>query len=114
MLALCHCRNCQYISGGEPVAVAVAPAGSFKVTRGQLKAYWAVADSGRRVDRNFCPECGTHLANRLNAGSPFVAVPVATLDEALPLEPQMEVWAASARSWAHHPPGVASFEKNPG
>jgi hypothetical protein len=114
MLALCHCRNCQYIAGGEPVAVAVVSAGSFRLSQGELKAYWATADSGNRVDRNFCPECGTHLVNRLNAGQSIIAVPVATLDEPLPLQPRMEIWTASAQPWAHHPDGVAQFEKNPG
>jgi len=113
MLALCHCRDCQYITGGEPVAVAIAPAGAFNLTKGALAAYWAPAASGNRVDRNFCAICGTHLVNRLNAGSPFVAVPVATLDEPPPLQPQLEVWTASARPWAHHPEGVATFARNP-
>ena len=113
MLALCHCRDCQYITGGEPMAVAVAPPGSFRLTRGELRTYMAQADSGNMVDRNFCPTCGTQVVNRLQAG-PFVAVTVGTLDEPLALQPQMEIWTVSAQPWAHHPDGAARFDKNPG
>ena len=113
MMALCHCRACQYVSGGSPAVVAIAPAGSFKLTRGELKAYWRESDSGEMVDRNFCPECGTHVVSRLNDG-PFVAVKVGTLDEPLQLRPQMEIWTSEAPPWAHHVEGAARFDKNPG
>lgn len=112
MLAFCHCRACQYISGGEPAAVAVAPAGTFRLTQGKLKAYRSKADSGNMADRHFCPECGTHVVSRLEAG-PIVAVKVGTLDRPLSLQPQMELWTANAQPWAHRPEVAMRFEKNP-
>jgi len=113
MLALCHCRDCQYVSGGEPAAVAVAPAGGFSLIRGQMKAYRSKGASGNLADRHFCEACGTHIVSRLESG-PFFAVKVGTLDEPLALAPQMEIWASSALPWAHRPEGIASFEANPG
>jgi hypothetical protein len=112
MLAFCHCRDCQYVSGGEPAAVAVAPAGSFRLTKGELKVYRTQGDSGGVADRHFCPECGTHIVSRLESG-PFLAVKAGTLDEPLSLQPQMEIWTASAQPWAHHPDGAARFDRNP-
>jgi hypothetical protein len=113
MLALCHCRDCQRVTGGEPAAVALVPKGSFKISHGTMKAYACQGDSGNRVERNFCPECGSHLLSRLQDG-PWEAVKAGTLDEPLAIRPQLEIWTASAQPWAHHPEGVASFEKNPG
>ncbi len=113
MLALCHCRDCQYVSGGEAAAVAVAAEGSFALTRGELKVVWVTSASGNTIDREFCPECGTHIVSRRHGG-PFLAVKVGTLDEPLTLVPQMEIWTATALPWAHRPGGVVSFEKNPG
>jgi hypothetical protein len=112
MLAFCHCRDCQYISGGEPAAVAVAPAGTFRVTQGELKAYRSKAQSGAMADRHFCAACGTHVVSRLDGG-PFLAVKVGTLDDVPPLQPQMELWTASAQPWAHRPDVALSFEQNP-
>jgi hypothetical protein len=113
MFALCHCRDCQYVSGGGPSCVAVAPAGSFRLIQGALKAYRLAADSGNMVDRNFCPECGTQVVSRLESG-PFVAVTVGTLNEPPPTGPQMEIWTCRAPPWAHHPQGATRFERNPG
>jgi hypothetical protein len=113
LMALCHCRDCRHVTGGEPAAVAIAPAGSFRLTQGEMKAYWREGASGNSADRNFCPECGTHLVSRLHSG-PFVAVMVGNLDEPLGLAPQMEVWTASALPWAHRPDGAQRFEQNAG
>jgi hypothetical protein len=111
MFGFCHCRDCQHLSGGEPVAVVVGPRESFRVTQGELKAYRNIAASGNVTDRHFCADCGAHIASRLEAG-PFMAVRVSTLDEPTGLQPQFEIWTSSAQPWAHRPAGVASFEEN--
>ncbi len=111
MFGLCHCGACRHLSGGEPAAVVVGPRESFRLTRGTMKAYRRAADSGSVVDRHFCPECGTHIASRLEAG-PFMAVKISTLDEPPALQPQFEIWTSQAQPWAHRPAGVASFEEN--
>jgi len=111
MFGFCHCRDCQRLTGGEPVAVVVGPRESFRLTRGALKAFRSTAASGNVADRHFCPECGTHVASRLEAG-PFMAVRVSTLDEPPSLQPQFEIWTSTAQPWAHRPPGLASFEEN--
>jgi hypothetical protein len=113
MLALCHCRDCQRVTGGEPAAVALIPRDSFKVRQGAMKAYACQGESGNTVERNFCPECGSHMLSRLQDG-PWEAVKVGTLDEPLALQPQMEIWTSSAQPWAHHVEGAMRFEKNPG
>jgi hypothetical protein len=112
--AFCHCRDCQYITGGQPSAAVVVPAGSLRLLRGELKTFWTRGFSGAMADRNFCPECGTLIASRLKAQSPFVAVMAGTLDEPPPLQPQMEIWTSTAQPWAHRPEGVTAFERNPG
>jgi hypothetical protein len=111
MFGFCHCRDCQRLSGGEPVAVVLGPRDSFRLTQGELTAYRCTAASGNVADRHFCPQCGTHIASRLEAG-PFMAVRVSTLDDPPALSPQFEIWTSTAQIWAHRPPGVASFEEN--
>ena len=36
---LCHCRECRYLSGGEPNASIVITEEKFRVTKGQLKTF---------------------------------------------------------------------------
>jgi hypothetical protein len=111
MFGFCHCKDCQKLSGGEPAAVVIGPRDSFRLTQGALKAYRVTSASGAVADRHFCPECGTHIASRLEAG-PFMAVKVATLDEPPALQPAFEIWTSTAQPWAHRPAGVASFAEN--
>jgi len=113
MVALCHCKDCQHISGGEPMAVALVPPGGFRLTQGTLKAFRTRAASGNVADRHFCADCGSQLASRLDGG-PFVAVMVGNLDEPLDMSPQVEVWTSTAQAWAHHPEGTTRFEQNAG
>src|SRR6185503_6970729 len=46
---LCHCRDCQYVSGGEPAAVVVVPAGSISILKGGVKGFAVKGESGSDV-----------------------------------------------------------------
>ena len=61
MAATCHCRDCQYSSGGAPAHALIFPAGSVTLLRGQPREHRYKSDSGHIVMRSFCPDCGTPL-----------------------------------------------------
>jgi hypothetical protein len=61
--AQCHCRECQYISGGSPNMFMLMPPDRFGYTAGTPKQFTR-SDLERAVTREFCAECGTHLATR--------------------------------------------------
>ena len=61
MALRCHCRDCQYLSGGEPADALVVPSASLRRVKGEDRFYWTHADSGTRVFRSFCAQCGTPL-----------------------------------------------------
>src|SRR5690606_38626071 len=55
-VAVCHCTDCQTLSG-SPFRVAVpAPIEHFEL-RGEPKRYVKIAQSGNRRVQAFCPEC---------------------------------------------------------
>jgi hypothetical protein len=111
---LCHCRDCQYISGGEPAAVIVIPKPAFKLTKGQLKRYAVTADSGARVVREFCPECGTSMFAAAEGEPDLWAIKAGTLDDPSKLKPTAFLWTKSAQPWAHLDQAIPGFEKQPG
>src|SRR5215468_8327767 len=89
MKAQCHCRECQYITGGSPnMFVAMSPDG-FKYTRGAPKQF-ARKDLEKPVTREFCAECGTHVVTRPNR--PIVVIKVGTLDEPGQIKPQVATY----------------------
>src|SRR3984885_2680852 len=79
MKGQCHCRECQYITGGSPNVFIAMPIAGFSYIRGTPKKF-ARKDLEKPVTREFCAECGTHVATRPQ-GFPAVIVKVGTLDD---------------------------------
>ena len=75
----CHCRECQFITGGAPNMFVVMPSAGFAYTKGAPKQFTR-GDLENPVTREFCPDCGTHLATR-PPGRPVIVVKVGTLDD---------------------------------
>ena len=63
---LCWCRDCQYFAAGSGTVNVVFPASSVTLT-GPLRDYCSVADSGNRMHRRFCPQCGIHIFSAAEA-----------------------------------------------
>ena len=60
-IANCHCLDCKRASGGEMATFFGVPQDDFTVVSGKPKAHHYVAESGKGLDRNFCPDCGSRL-----------------------------------------------------
>ena len=109
----CHCRECQYISGGAPNLVLGMPATEFRYTKGSAKGFTR-SDLERPVTREFCSECGTHLVSRA-PGFPMALIKVGTLDDPGVFEgSQMALYTIDKQSFHHVPDGIATFERMPG
>ncbi|MGH7336110.1 MAG: GFA family protein [Myxococcota bacterium] len=110
--AQCHCRECQYISGGAPNVVMGVPERGFAYTRGAGKAF-SRKDLANPVTREFCAECGTHLLTRAPSMG-AVMLKVGTLDDpSLFGGPQMITYTIEKQSFHHVPEGVPAFERFP-
>jgi hypothetical protein len=110
--AQCHCRECQYITGGAPNTFIVMPAAGHKYTKGTPKAFTR-SDLERAVTREFCPDCGTHLATK-PPGRPVVVVKVGTLDDPAQFTPQMAIFTVDKQPFHQIPEGLKTFERRPG
>lgn len=109
----CHCRECQYISGGSPNVVMGMPEAGFSYTKGSPKAF-ARSDLDNPVTREFCGECGTHILAR-SPRMPAVMLKVGTLDDPSVFGgPQMAIFTCDKQSFHHVPEGLPSFERMPG
>jgi hypothetical protein len=110
----CHCRECQYISGGHPNAVMGMAESGFKYTKGTPKAFRR-SDLEKPVTREFCAECGTHILAKSSAVPGMVILKVGTLDDpGIYGSPQMVIFTIDKQSFHHIPEGVPAFERTPG
>lgn len=112
--AQCHCRECQYITGGSPNVFMAMPSTGFRITRGEPKAF-ARTDIDNAVTREFCPDCGTHLLTRSPQLDQAVILKVGTMDDPGQFgQPQMAIFCCDKQAFHTIPDGVPGFERLPG
>jgi hypothetical protein len=108
----CHCRECQFITGGAPNMFVVMPSAGFAYTKGAPKQFTR-GDLENPVTREFCADCGTHMATRPPA-RPVVVVKVGTLDDPkLYGGPQMAIFTIDKQPFHQVPEGLPTFERMP-
>lgn len=112
MKAQCHCRECQYITGGSPNVFVALPGSGFEYIKGSPSAF-SRDDLENAVTREFCGRCGTHLLMR-PAGHPMVLLKVGTLDEPSRYGgPQVAIFMIDRQPFHQVPEGVPQFNRMP-
>ena len=110
----CHCRECQYISGGHPNAIMAMPEASFTYTKGSPKQFRR-GDLPNPVTREFCADCGTHILGKGSSVPGALMLKVGTLDDpSVYGSAQMVIFTIDKQTFHQLPPGVPTFERTPG
>lgn len=113
MAIQCHCRECQYITGGHPNAIVMFPLAGFRFTKGEPKTF-ARPDLDNPVTRYFCPNCGTGIGTRSPARPDSMIIKVGTLDDPSQFKPRAAIFTLDKQPFHHLPDGVPAFERRPG
>ena len=97
---ICHCTDCQTISGSAfRWSVPVAEA-DFKLLTGEPKTYVKTAESGAMSHQLFCPECASPLYSTSIGGGPkFFNLRLGTARQCVKLRPKSQYWCRSAQNW---------------
>ena len=110
----CHCRECQYISGGHPNAFMGVAEPGFRYIKGSPKKFRR-SDLADPVTREFCADCGTHILTKTPRTPGVLILKVGTLDDPdVYGGPQMAIFTADKQAFHHIPEGVPAFERTPG
>lgn len=99
LTSICHCHDCQKLTGTAFRLSVPALAGTFQLASGQPKIYTKVAESGARRVQAFCPECGSPLFTYGAENPTAVGLRVGVLDERAQLAPTWQKWCSSALAW---------------
>ncbi|MCW5661362.1 MAG: GFA family protein [Burkholderiaceae bacterium] len=95
---VCHCSDCQVMSGSPFRAVVPAAVEHF-VLRGEPRRYIKTADSGNRRVQAFCPDCGTPLFATAPENATQVIIRTGCIRQRAALVPKAQIWQHSALPW---------------
>ena len=110
----CHCRDCQFITGGSPNSAMYVPEATLTITTDcEPKSYSSMSDVGTQVTRFFCGQCGTPLYGESEMFAGSVVLKVGSLDDPGVFKPTMNVWVSSAQPWHGIDSGLPSYAKSP-
>jgi hypothetical protein len=98
-VSVCHCGDCQRLSGAAIRASVPVKSEDFVLLRGTPARYVKTAESGNRRAQAFCGQCGTPLYSA-DAENPRVFnLRVGALEERAELPPQRQIWCDAALPW---------------
>ena len=99
-ILICHCTDCQTLSGSAYRTVAPAKGGTFETISGKLKMYEKTAEDGSIRIQAFCPDCGTPIYSSPPQGTPgFFGIRVGAIKQRGQLVPKNQIWARSSQTW---------------
>jgi len=108
---ICHCTDCQTLSGTAFRTAVLAKRETFKLLAGELKVYIKTGESGNKRVQSFCPDCGTPIYSTDPAGTQGFNIRVGTVRQRGELRPKAQIWSRSARGWLRDLDSIAKLEK---
>ena len=112
-VGICHCTDCQTITGSAFRHVGFVPEADFRLLSGEPKVYIKVAENGSRRVQAFCPNCGTAIYSTAADGdAPKVyGVRLGAVAQRDKLPPKTQVWRRSAQPWVDNLHTLPGSEK---
>jgi hypothetical protein len=80
---------------------------------GEVRSYSSVGGSGNKVERIFCPQCGSQLFGQPAVMQGLLGVRAGTLDDTSMYKPAINIFTSSAANWDHLDPSLPSFPEMP-
>jgi len=109
---LCHCTDCQTLSGSAFRVTVSAAEGSFALLSGHPIIYIKTAESGAKRAHAFCGDCGTPIyATAAGDGPKTYGLRVGTIRQRAELRPHRQYWFRSALRWVMDLQHLTTFDK---
>jgi hypothetical protein len=110
---ICHCTDCQSLSGSPFRTVVRVPENAFKMLSGEPKRYVKQADSGNKLVMAFCGDCGSPIYGAHTGDHPpFYGIRVGTLRQRGQLPPKLQIWCRSELEWVDNLTGIRKIERH--
>ena len=111
-VTICHCTDCQVLSGTAFRTTIQAPAESFRLLKGQPKIYIKTAESGTKRAHGFCPDCATPIYATSVTDQKLYGIRLGTVRQRKELRPKCQNWYRSALAWTGNLDALPKFDKS--
>ena len=109
---VCHCVDCQAISGSPFRWAVPVPELEFELLSGTPKAYEKVGESGRKNHQMFCPDCASPIFSVTPGAVPVIfRLRLGIVRQRDQLRPKGQYWYRSSQEWATQIPDAACIDK---
>lgn len=111
---ICHCTDCQKISGTAFRTVVMSEPDQVTFTQGQPKEYIKIAQSGNQRAQGFCVDCGSGLYATSVGDEPRIyGLRLGAVDQRENFIPKAQIWCQSAQPWIEKFDSMKKFEQTP-
>lgn len=111
-VSICHCTDCQTLSGTAFRTSIPAPDHAFRVTSGEPAVYVKTAESGAKRAQGFCARCGSPIyATAVGDGPKVYNIRVGTVRQRDQLVPKRQIWCRSQQRWLGGIGAIPGVEK---
>jgi hypothetical protein len=98
-VTICHCTDCQQLTGSAFRANIRVSAESFALRSGSPKSYVKTAESGNQRRHAFCGDCGTPIYACAIENPQSYSLRLGTITQRAAFSPQRQIWRRSALPW---------------
>lgn len=111
-VGICHCTDCQKLSGSAFRVTALCQKNRFRLVRGRPRAYVKTADSGNARIQAFCDACGSPIYTT-SADTPCrtIGIRLGVINQRSALKPTRQFWHRSALPWLPPLPGTVAAKE---
>ena len=106
---VCHCTDCQSISGTAFRWAVPVPQEDFRLLSGSPKTYIKRAESGAESHQLFCPDCASPIYSASTVDEfRSLKLRLGTARQRAQLRPKLQCWHRSAQAWV---PDIGNVEE---
>ena len=111
-MTICHCTDCQKMSGSAFRTVIRADEDNFIMLSGEPKVYVKIAENGTPRAMGFCENCGTQIyGTSVGEGQKIYGIRAGTVTQSSQLKPINQIWTRSVQPWVCEIEGLVAREK---
>lgn len=113
-VVICHCTDCQTLSGSAFRTVVPTIEGTFRLLSGAPKVYVKTGESGNKREQTFCSDCGTPIYSAtVESDGRVFGLRVGALRQRYELIPSDQFWFRSSQAWLESLATIAKRQTQP-